>query len=162
MTLFRSLVTFIASRRSRLGRVVPDEHVSRREQKSSTVFYGSYNNTPSGSNFLYSPIQNPCHFLVILVPPFPVSVSFYASLGIFVIMTQNNQSLTQNFQNLITMTKIRKIMKFEKIDKLMARCALSLHSVSLVHFTRGGFVWESTGIFIQKVYYYNYSDTVIY
>ena len=40
VTLFRSLVTFIASRRSRLGRVVPDEHVSGREQKSSTVFYG--------------------------------------------------------------------------------------------------------------------------
>ena len=40
VTLFRSLVTFIASRRSRLGRVVPDEHVSEREQKSSTVFYG--------------------------------------------------------------------------------------------------------------------------
>ena len=40
VTLFRSLVTFIASRRSRLGRVVPDEHGRGREQKSSTVFYG--------------------------------------------------------------------------------------------------------------------------
>ena len=40
VTLFRSLVTFIASRRRRLGRIVPDEHVSGREQKSSTVFYG--------------------------------------------------------------------------------------------------------------------------
>ena len=40
VTLFRSLVTFIASCCSRLGRVVPDEHVNGREQKSLTVFYG--------------------------------------------------------------------------------------------------------------------------
>ena len=28
----------------------------------------SYNNVPSGTKFLYSPIQNPCHFLVIFSP----------------------------------------------------------------------------------------------
>ena len=39
----------------------------------------------------------------------------------------------------------------------------SLRSLaSLVHFTRGGFVWGSTGISSQNIHYYNYSDIVIF
>ena len=36
------------------------------------IYASSYNNTPSRTHFLYSRIQNPCHYLVILVPTFPV------------------------------------------------------------------------------------------
>ena len=66
MTLFRSLVTFIASRRSRLGRVVPDEHVSGREQKSSTVFYGEVHPASRALLLLQGgdreTLQKSCHF----------------------------------------------------------------------------------------------------
>ena len=67
----------------------------------------SYKTTPSDLKSLYSPIQNPCHFSVIFVPPSPLYLCHILSvIGHFCVMTQNNQKLSQKkFQYIIKIDK---------------------------------------------------------
>ena len=107
----------------------------------------SYNNVCSDPKFLYSPIQNPCHFLVIFfhrnIPRlFPV-IFLIKKYWIFTLVPIHIFCHKKN-------DKIRYLTSFEKIHNLMAR------------FARGGFVGGSTGISSQNIHYYNYSDIVIF
>ena len=78
---------------SRVGNVLQRQTVTEEpispEERLGICLYSSYNNVCSRTNFLYSPIQNPCHFPVILVPSFPVYLCFILSvIGHFCIKTQ--------------------------------------------------------------------------
>ena len=65
----------------------PFEYLNQYFNKNGNNF-SSYNNMPSRTLFLYSPIQNPCHIPVILVPSFPVYFCHILSvIGHFCILT---------------------------------------------------------------------------